>query len=159
MTKAKIVDIKEQDLGLNTKLKNVKFDQAFDTTTLARAEKVIEQSAESFRLATLKDMQVLKDSFAAISKDAPKSQLDALQDNILNIKSRATIAGFPFASNVAKSLFEFCEKDFKSLDSGRYDVIKIHINSLEQIFAGTFDSKNEQKLLTGLAQLTEKYAK
>lgn len=155
---SKLVSVDEQNLGLNKKLKNVKFENAFDTTVVQKAEKLVQRSEENFLKATLDDFAELKESFQKLTSSSDNSLANQLQDKAFSVKSRAATGGFPLASDVAKSLFEFCEK----LDETKYNVIKIHIAALEEIFSGKFDSKDQEKatkLLSGLRQLVEKNAK
>jgi replicative DNA helicase len=158
MTKTKIVKTDDQDLGFNKKLKNEKFDNLFDNTTIQNAEKVVERSKDDFLKATLEDFEELKQGVLNLASSSDPTLVDVIQNKAFSVKSRAATGGYPLASDVAKSLFEFCEK----LDETKYNVIKLHIAALEQIFSGKFDSKDKeksQKLLSGLHQLVAKNAK
>ena len=81
--------------------------------------------------------------------------VDEIQSKAFSVKSRAATGGLPLASDVAKSLFEFCEK----VDETKHAVIKVHVAALEEIFSGKFDSKDKvkaEKLLDGLRKLAQK---
>ena len=152
---SKKIDVNSQELGLNKKLKNVKFDAAFDKTTIQNAEKAVERSADTFLKATLDDFERLKTSFARLAATSDSEFVDDIQSKAFSVKSRASNGGFPLASDVAKSLFEFCEK----VDETKYAVIKVHVAALEEIFSGKFDSKDKEKadkLLDGLRKLALK---
>ena len=158
MTKGKTIKADEQDLGFNKKLKNAKFDNVFDKTTIQNAEKVVERSKDSFLKATLEDFEALKQGVLNLASTSDPSLVDVIQNKAFSVKSRAATGGYPLASDVAKSLFEFCEK----LDETKYNVIKLHIAALEEIFSGKFDAKDKEKsekLLNGLHQLVARNAK
>lgn len=165
MTKKKteIVSVSEQKLGLNEKLKNVKFEEAFDTTTVQKAEQVVKRSEDEFKKAVEEDFSQLKETFERIAADIERSQkmLDELQETAFSIKSRADTGGYGLASDVARSLFEFCEKYMFMIDSTKFITLKLHVNALDEIFKGKFDMKNKEnsdKLLNGLYRLVQKSA-
>lgn len=162
MSNAKRVSVNEQDLGLNNKLANVKFDNVFDTVTIQNAQKLVERNKNNFLTAVVIDFNELKKEFDGLAIGAEHFAIEVLQNKAFSIKSRATIAGFPVASDVAKSLFEFCENSIKILDATKYAVVKVHVHALEGIFTGKFDIQNKElceKLISGLHQLVDKNAK
>lgn len=159
MSKKEIIDVKSQNLGLNNKLKNVKFEEAFDAKKLEKAEQQIGKSEDMFLQATRDDMLQLKKIFERLSAKSVRAEVEKMQDLAFSIKSRAATAGFPLASTVAKSLFEFCEKKVEELNEEKYSVAKVHMNALDQILSDSFDSNDEQKtqkLIAGLSQITAK---
>lgn len=161
--KPEIVKVSDQKLGFNEKLKGVKFEQAFDNTAIDKAEKIIQRSKDKFRKATQDDFEELKKTFDQIAADIERSQktLAALQDYAFSIKSRADTGGFKLASDVSRSLFEFCEKYVKVMDGTKFSTLKLHVAALEEIFTGKFNSEDEQKrkqLLSGLQKLVMKSA-
>ena len=146
----------EQELGLNQKLKNVKFENIVDTLAIQKAENLMQRSKGDFLKATLQDFEELKQSCVTLAETLDYSHIDNIQNKAFSVKSRAATGGYPLASDVAKSLFEFCEK----VDEAKYSIIKIHIAALEEIFSGKFDGKDKEKnakLLAGLNQLISKY--
>ena len=108
------------------------------------------------------DFNELKKEFDKLAVGADHAAIEPLQNKAFSIKSRATIGGFEVASNVAKSLFEFCESHVKILDATKHAIVKVHVHALEDIFTGKFDVNNREncdKLVSGLNQLVHKHAK
>ena len=161
MSKGEIIEVGRQGLGLNKKMKNVRFKDAFDDESLQKAQDLIEGNRDVFLQATLDDMQELKDMFYRFSDEHMKNELARIQDLAFSIKSRATTAGYPIASSIAKLLFEFCEKKVEQLNAEKLDVAKLHMSALDQILSNEFDLDDGakcEKLVSGLQQLTEKYS-
>ena len=162
MSDVKNISVNDQDLGFNKKLENVKFDNVFDTVTIQNAEKLVERNKNNFLTAVVIDFNDLKKEFDAIAIGADHAAIETLQNKAFSIKSRATIGGFEVASNVAKSLFEFCENHIKILDATKHAIVKVHVHALEDIFTGKFDVNDSakcEKLVSGLNQLVHKHAK
>jgi len=155
---SKKISVSDQELGFNQKLKNVKFDKIVDTSTVQKAENLVERSKDDFRKATLKDFEELKDSCAELVETSDRAFVDNIQSKAFSVKSRAATGGYPLASDVARSLFEFCEK----VDEAKHNVIKVHVAALEEIFSGKFDVKDQEKtakLLAGLNMLVQRSSK
>lgn len=159
MSDKKIINVNEQNLGLNEKLKNIKFDDAFDKKKLEKAQAAIDSSKEAFLEATLEDMKDLQEIFQRLSADSVKAEIIKMQDLAFSIKSRAGTAGYPIASQVAKSLFEFFEQRVEELDKEKFGVAKVHVSALDQILSDGFDLNDpgkSAKLMDGLHKLTHK---
>ena len=156
----KIID---KPKGINKKLGKYKFDESFEPAAIQRAEKVMVQNTQTFKEAVLGDFEMLKTAFQSTNSQQINSidyrKIYALS---FSIKSRAGNAGFKIASEVANSLYQFCDIASKNQMPEGYDVIRLHFNSLDEIFSGKFnesDTEKAEKLTSGLAAIAAKALK
>lgn len=160
MSKLNNVKIIEPELSIHKKLGKIKFDQMFDTAIITRAEKIVIQSELLFKDETAKDFEYLKKSFSVLDEtDISAADYEKLSETAFSIKSRAATGGYPLASEVANSLYKFCDSASIVLPKDGYKVLKLHIDSLKQVFDGSFqtnDSLKCQKLVNGLEEVSEK---
>lgn len=149
------------ELSINKKLGTKKFDQVFDSATIKKAEKTVEQSKEVFKSETSSDYENLKDTFKNIDeKDLDNDAYKKLAELAFSIKSRATTGGMPLASDVANSMYKFCDAAAQNLPTNVYQVIKLYMDALSEVFENNFDSNDEatkQRLVNGLEEVSKKF--
>ena len=149
------------DLPINKKFGNAKFEQIFDPVTIDRSEKTVDQSQEVFKSETTNDYDNLKKSFAklpagTINRDA----LLEFSELAFSIKSRAATGGLPLASEIANSMYKFCDAAYIHIPEDAYSVIKLHIDALVQVFEHGFAADNNamaKKLVRGLEDVVHKF--
>lgn len=150
----KKVSVEEQGLTFNQKLKNVKLQNFVDSAVVLKAEGLVERSKTDFQRATSKDFKELKENCSKFEQTTDYALVENIQAKAFSIKSRAATGGFPLASDVAKSLFEYCEKATQAKTS----IIKVHVTALDEIFSSKFDVvdvEKSTKLLAGLNKLVQ----
>lgn len=154
------VDIIKPELSINQKLGQAKFNEVFDQKTLSEAEKAVKESERIFREETLKDFASLKAMFARLSpQQLKKEDCQKLCELAFSIKSRAATGGLPLASEIATSMYEFCDCDAAGLMDSQecYRIIKEHFAALTQVFENNSDTAGGKKLLKNLQKITKKY--
>ena len=162
MSKSNKGRILKPELSIHKKLGKVKFDQVYDKAAIARAEKVVADKAPLFNKKTLKDFAALKKLH---NKAINESRIDGKTYNKIaevafSIKSRAGTGGFPLASEVANSLYKFCEDAAKNPPRDAGTALKLHVDALEEIFENKFavnDSQKGKKLIKGLEAISRKF--
>ena len=155
------VKIVKPELSINKKLGNVKFEQVFDTLTVANAEKVVVKNETVFKDETLKDFAALGDLMKQVgSANLSSEEYKRLSALAFSIKSRAQTGGYPLASEVANSMYKFCDKAADVLSQEGYKAIKLHFDALTQVFENKFpkdDMVKSQKLVAGLEAVSKKF--
>ncbi len=155
------VKIVNPELLINKKLGNAKFEQAFDSTTINRTEKTVEQSQEVFKTETTADYNNLKTLFAELRENLiSQTHYQKLSELAFSIKSRAATGGAPLASEVANSMYKFCDAAAAALPPNGYKVIKLHMDALMQVFEHNFgvgDAATSHKLIFGLEEVSHRF--
>lgn len=114
---------------------DVDLKQVFSPENIEKAQSVINEHKNSFVEWVMKDIGQLEESYAKIA-DAPaasEAEIRKLSRAAFIIKSQAGTFGFALATQVAKSLDDFCNKHFHPTP-GHLTVIRKHIDTLSLIF-------------------------
>jgi hypothetical protein len=163
MTQQSSTKIINTPIGVNKKLEGIKFEDAFDTTVLASAEKLMQKNVEAFRQETENVFNALSMYFFSIdSKNVTIANYVQVGELAFSIKSRGGMGGYELASEVANSLYKFCDAAAPILPKEGYKILELHFNALQQVIEEKFpqnDNAKAKKLVSGLEQVSEKYTK
>ena len=154
--KTKIV---KPEQSLNKKLGNIKFDEAFDKTTMSSAEESYAGKQEAFKNETLNDFARMKTVFDNLSDSTLDERMyQRISELAFSIKSRAATGGIPLASEIANSMYKFSDAARAILPKKGFVVLKLHFDSLTSIFnATTYDEAQKSKLVKGLEDVAKKF--
>lgn len=146
---------------IHKKLGNLKFDQIFDSGKISGAERVLKQNEMVFSAATKDDFAELKKVFEEITDEKIDSETyNKIFALSFSIKSRAATGGLEIASQIANSLYKFCEKATTSLPKDGYTILRLHFSALNDVFSNKFpvhDTHKCNKLVSGLEAVANKY--
>ena len=143
------------DFSLKDKIGFDGICELLEPKRLEKAQKLVDSDKEEFLdeiLPELRKAEELADKIPAqanISGDV----LEEFSRKILDIKSSSGMYGYPFASEIARSLFKFVSDCENNMDEKRIKVIKVHLKAINVIFNqqihGTGSSAGEM-LMDGL---------
>ena len=153
--KSQVLEVKT---GITKKLEGVKFEDAIDNAAISKAEQIFADREVEFKNAVHEEFHNLKKFYDEIKN---KGELDDeekkfLTDSSFQIKSIAANGGYPIATEVAKLLFEYCER-VEKMREPELKITRLHIIALDEVLTGNFDINDEakvSKLLGGLKQLS-----
>lgn len=114
---------------------DVDIKQIFSPENIEKAQAVINEHKESFVEWVMKDIALLQESYDRLAANPPDvdAEVRKLARAAFIIKSQAGTFGFQLATQVAKSLDDFCTKHFHP-SAGHMMVIRKHIDTLTTIF-------------------------
>lgn len=140
---------------------DVDLRKVFSAENIEKAQEVISAQAENFLEWVKEDLNRLEDCYQSAQQDvaASKPWVSKLAHTAFIIKSQAGTFGYPLATKVAKSLDDFCNKDFTER-SEHLLVIRKHIDTLQMIFAKRVQGDGDDiggELLANLERLITKY--
>ena len=158
----KQVKIIDKPVGIAKKLKGIKIDAPFNQASIKIAEKVMADNESAFYEATNNDFLELKKYFETIDQNNVTAEIyNHIYALAFSIKSRAATGGLLIASNVADSLYKFCDLAAKSTPKDGYKILYVHYSALNEIFSKQFaidDAQKCTKLIDGLRLITAKYS-
>lgn len=130
------IRILQPDYSLKKKIgEDVDLKKIFSAENITKAQAVIETHKESFLEWVKNDMNTLEDCYkqakASLAESAPHMQ--KLAKTAFVIKSQAGTFGYALATQIAKSLDDFCNRDFKPQPE-HLTVVRKHIDVLQSIF-------------------------
>ena len=150
------------ELGLNKKLSGLKFNQIFDGKDIRDAENVVRKNENVFKVETAKDYMDFKTLYnSANLENLTKQDYEKFSAIAFSIKSRAGTGGFPLASEVANSLYQFCDKAAQNLPKNGYRALTMHFHAITEILEGRFEVNDEvkaNKLVNGLVEISKKFS-
>jgi len=140
---------------------DVDLKEIFSPENIEKAQSVINEHKESFIEWVMKDIEQLEESYAkaAANPADSKDEIRKLARAAFIIKSQAGTFGFQLATQVAKSLDDFCNKHFHP-GADHMMVVRKHIDTLVVIFQKniTGDGGAVGKELSGnLFKLVDKF--
>ncbi|MCH2546427.1 MAG: hypothetical protein MK052_02290 [Alphaproteobacteria bacterium] len=100
------------------------------------SQKVIHKSQKDFLKWIEADLQTLENAYNALAADPENGRDPALiiQKSAFTCKSQAGTFGYDLGSAIAKSLYDFLEKDYVEGERGHVIIIRKHIDTLNTIF-------------------------
>jgi hypothetical protein len=139
----------------------VDLKKLFSEDKIALAQKKIDEEQEKFLEWVLEDVQALEHSYRELSKDIAHAQphLAQLRRAAFAIKGQAGIFSYDLASQVARSLYMFCDT-FKYREEQRI-VLRKHIDALAIIFRDRIAGSGGeigQELLREIERLSAKFS-
>jgi len=150
------------DFGLKRKIgEDVDLKVILSQENIEKVQHVVDRYQKDFIIWVEKDittlMQALRYTEQNMSKSIP--YLTKIKKAAFSIKSQAGTFGFDLASQVARSLESFCERDFR-FEEEQVVVLRKHIEALRTIVSqqigGTGGAMGEE-LMGALNRLTQKY--
>jgi hypothetical protein len=156
------VRILEPDFSLKKMIgEDVDLKQLFSTDNINKAQGVIETHKDNFLEWVKNDLTTLEGHYNAALADvaACEGEIKKLAKIAFVMKSQAGTFGYGLATAIAKSLDDFCNRDFKPT-ADHLTVIRKHIDTLQAIFSKniTGDGGNVGTELMGtLQKLVAKY--
>lgn len=114
---------------------DVDIKQIFSAENINKAQEAINSHKENFVDWVKEDLVVLESAFTQASANASQSHepVKAITKIAASIKARAGTFGYTLGTMVAKSLEDFCNRDFKPAPEHLL-VIRKHIEALQAIF-------------------------
>lgn len=129
------VRIYKPDRSLQIKIGVPNLDQVFTKQSVDSAQKVIEDSSDTFRTesAALMDAIVTYFRILQANPSAARDPLNKIVDAAFRMKSQVGLGGYPLASRLAKSLQQHAEKTLREgLSAHALELLDWHVNSLSQ---------------------------
>lgn len=127
---------------------------------LSAAQSAIDTLQDESMSWVQEDLRALEYIFNTGGHDA--SQVDAMKELLLAIKSRAGTFGYHAASSVAQLAYRFLREVYQYSDACHVTILLKHIQALKVVLAGQALGQgvvNGSELLEGLKQLSSKYLK
>lgn len=155
------VRIIEPDYALKKMIgEEVDLEQLFNEENLARAQKIIDNHKDSFLEWVMKDLDKLEEAYQAASQLRPGDvNIKKIARAAFVIKSQAGTFGFALATQIAKSLDDYCTKYFKPTEQD-LQVVRKHIDCLFTIFRSHISGDGGamgKEITEMLAKLVDKY--
>lgn len=130
------VRIREKDVELQARIGNANLRNLINEKRVKEAEKHMKELEADFpdeAKAEIAAIQVIVKTFK-VPIDKTTESYEEYNDRVLNLKSLSGMFGFPLATTVAHSLFNFCHAS--NLDGEKdLEIIRIHVAMLARIFA------------------------
>lgn len=130
------VSIHEPDFTLKKMIgEDVDIKKIFSAENINKAQAVIETHKDSYLEWVKNDLQALEDCYKGANSNIAGSmpEVQKLAKTAFVIKSQAGTFGYSLATAVAKSLDDFCTRDFHP-NQEHLTVIRKHMDALQVIF-------------------------
>ena len=155
------VQILPPDYSLKKKIgEDVNIRDILTPEVVQKSQELIDSQQGDFIEWAFKDLVTLTHAFNALKKSPyADGHFKKLLNVAFSLKCQAGTFGFSLASNVAKSLYDYCNR-ITSIDEGAFVVLGKHVESLTVIFQQNIkgDGGDIGKELMGtLAMLINKY--
>ncbi len=140
---------------------DVDLKQVLTSGLIEEAQEIIDDRQQDFLVWVQADLKSMENIYSKLESniDEYEESLNTMKRFALSVKSRGGTFGYDLASMVAKSLHNFCDQQFRPVESHML-VIRKHLDGLETIFhhkivrdGGAIGSE----LIGSLQQLIEKY--
>lgn len=97
---------------------------------------VSDSSHQDFLEWANKTLQTLETAYAGLAKNPAEGREFALkiQEVAFACRTHASVSGFELGSAIAKSLYDFLERDYVEGDTNHVLIIRKHIDTLSTIF-------------------------
>lgn len=160
---SEVVELKP-DFSLKNKIgKDVQLRDVFTKESIKESQQVINDSQKDFLKWVENDLKNLENAYSSARADPSASTVsaDEIKRGAFSIKAQAGTFGFTLGSAIAKSLYDFCEKDYREAEPGHLIVIRKHIDTLNTIFHQRIEGDGGKIGLAihkDLGRLIEKYA-
>ena len=146
------------DYSLKKAIGNQELGKLLDEAVIEQAQGNVDKQQDNFLIWITEDLAKIDHAFKKLTPPSEdKDSLDKLREASLAIKSHAGTFGFGLASEVARSLYNFCGG--YSFSKGHHLVIGKHIIAvkliLEKGIKGNGDAMGKE-LLSDLAKLKTK---
>lgn len=131
-----VIELKP-DFSLKEKIgKDVQLRDIFTKDSLKESQQVINNTQKDFLKWVDNDLKTIDNAYSAAHID-PSSAYDSIQEikrGAFSVKAQAGTFGFALGSAIAKSLYDFCEKDYRESEPDHLIIIRKHIDTLNTIF-------------------------
>lgn len=156
------IAFRDADHALGDKVgRDVKAADLLSDENVKKAQEILTSNADHFADWVVMDISRLEHLHKKLLQDADvQESLDEVMDVALSIKSQAGTFGFPLATEVAKSLYDYTKKMGGELTPDRLTVIRKHIDTLYVMFHHEMrkdSAKVGEEVLKGLRVLVQKY--
>jgi hypothetical protein len=140
---------------------NVDINQIFSAENISKAQEAIDSHKDNFLEWVKNDLMALEENYKNATTNIPACEADIgkLAKVAFVIKSQAGTFGFSLATLVAKSLDDFCNRDFRPSPE-HLTVIRKHIDALQAIFSKNIAGDGGtlgRELSSNLDKLVAKY--
>jgi hypothetical protein len=155
------VTIVPPDYSLKKAIGNQELGKMLDETVIKDAQKNVDKQQDNFLIWITEDMAKIDHSYTLLTPPSQDKQaLAKLCEAALAIKSHAGTFGFGLASEVARSLYNFCEA--YSFSQNNHLVIAKHVEVIKLILEKSIKGDGGamgKELLQDLAKLKNKLQK
>ena len=124
------------DFSLKEKIgKDVNMSDIFSKDAIEASQVVINKTQKDFLKWVENDLKTLENAYNAVVKNqaAGTENVDEIKRSAFSVKAQAGTFGFDLGSAVAKSLYDFCETQYK-IDPNHLIIIRKHLDTLNTIF-------------------------
>lgn len=133
--------IVKPDFSLKEKLGTTRIDKAISPEKVEKAETMVEQDKELYAEEALQSIQFIQDHMdhlrekltSDVDIDTNSEDFRIMVDTVLNLKSQSAMYGYPLATAIAKSLFEYLQSSRWFRTRG-LTLTQLHINALHRIY-------------------------
>ncbi len=156
------IKILQPDYSLKKMIgEHIDLKQVFSTENISKAQEVIETHKDEFLEWVKGDLAALEDHYSKAMKDIAhsKGEITKLAKIAFVIKAQAGTFGYALGTAVAKSLDDFCNRDFVA-SAEHMTVIRKHIDTLKAIFSKNITGDGATmggELMGNLQKLVAKY--
>lgn len=160
------VAVYKPDLSLKKKIGNIDLSQALDEAVIKKAEKVVEDSSDKILNEVTNEVTAIKKHIKSIQEKGifspdEKSQIVA---TAFSVKSKAGLCHYTLISELAKSLYLFCEtrKDNVKLTKQEVDIISWHGDAISAILSRQIKVSDDdfgRELLSELEKIKASFIK
>jgi len=154
------ITVIDRDFGLKEKIGlNISLEDIFNAENVARAQRIIHQSRGEFLDWVVNDLSRLDEAFKRLEvfPRHERTDVEAVQEVALHIKSQAGVFDYGLASHVADSLYDLCLPRTHFSASARMAGRK-HVDALYVIFQRNIQGSGGvvgEELCASLSALTE----
>lgn len=124
------------DFSLKEKIgKDINMSEIFTKDVIENSQQVINKTQKDFLKWVENDLKTLENAYLALTKNqaGDKENLIEVKRAAFSVKAQAGTFGFDLGSAVAKSLYDFCEGQYKE-DPSHLIIICKHLDTLKTIF-------------------------
>jgi len=137
-------------------------DQIFSDKNVNKAQAFIDSHQEAFVDWAVKDLAAMEHVYrhAETTLDKATKEIAKLARTAFSLKAQSGTFGYMLASQVAKSLCDFCEERFEPTDRHMI-IVRKHMDILTMIFQKKMTTETENKsheIMQTLKALIEKYS-
>lgn len=142
--------------------KDVKMNEVFTTEAIQSSQEIIKETKGDFLKWADTDLKAMNLAYQTAAKDAKEetSCITAIKKGAFSLKSQAGTFGFDLGSIIAKSLYDFCENNYRPQGDHHLLIVRKHLDALQTIFHHDLigdGGKVGLALLQALGELIHKY--
>lgn len=151
------------DFALKKKLEDVSIRDVFTDESIAEADAVIEESKKDFFGDAASKLEEMETAYTQAEANAKsnKKPVKAIERAAHSLKGQSETLGFDLLAHISKSLYGFCNDNFRTGEDEQIIVLRKHLDALQLIIRDKMQGDGGdigKALIQSLQQLNKKYA-